>query len=167
MFQLIQGHYDEAMQLCIACAFGEARTQWELLMSLLFDCSHIAKVFVNDSQLVAPESLTSISNHRAQWGVSEYDTLWSTFEGVAYWLIGDFKHSESAFQRAVDISQSQGERVFLPLTYLWWARTAVRGGDCTTAKERFIRGAEIAKGMGAVFVEHMICEECEDACPSV
>ena len=109
--------------------------------------------------------LQGMQDCRCAWSVDEYDTLWSTFEGVALWMKAGSQAADTAFQRAINLCDKREERIFMPLCYLWWGRVAAAENRFAAANDRWAKGEQIATDMGATLFVTQIREARQSVTP--
>lgn len=151
----------EAFAVCNSASTAAVHTQWGLMTNLLKLCSQVALGFEGNGSNLIPYLIQSFREHRTLRGIMEYETLWSTFEGVGHALQGDAMASDDAFWRVINLNRDRGEKVFVPLCYLWWARVKARGNRLDLAYERLDSGLAVAREIGSKFYEDKLLEQLQ------
>lgn len=169
MSELILGRFKEAMDTCGASEHSgtsqrprdlPTSQRWEVFTELLSVCAAIAERVMSRAASGGNDLASKIESLRTKWRVREYDSLWLTFEALALWI--DPKGAtefDEKFHKSTEIAKTRGETVFLPLTYLWWARVKARSNKLDEAAQHIHDGLDCAAQIGSTFWAEQLIEE--------
>jgi hypothetical protein len=129
--RLLEMRFDEALQDCASCPPMKGPVQWSLLTELLADCAKIGQAFSKyDGRTFSTNSHLQLQQHREQWGVREYETLWQTFEAIARFVDGSPLDSVlKSLEDSIDPGRRRNELAFLPYVRIWQGDLAAAAQD--------------------------------------